>query len=185
MGNNRFYIGDTHFGHANILGFKRDDGTPLRQFTSVYEMDGYMVSKWNEVVKDTDTVYHLGDICIHSKNLDILRGLKGRKILIMGNHDRDKVTKYIQYFADVRAYDRKDGIICSHIPIHPGSLGKFGVNVHGHLHYQEVKMKSQYSSEMVIDPRYFNVSVECIDYTPVEYSVLMGRIEQRQKQYER
>ena len=168
---NRFYISDTHFGHANILNFKREDGSPLRSFANVQEMDEHMVACWNRVVRPEDTVYHLGDICLHHKHLPVLARLAGRKILVKGNHDNAKLSQYARYFDDVRAYDRKQGIICSHMPIGPGSLGRFGVNVHGHLHERTLN-----------DPRYFNVSVERIDYTPVEYSELMKLIEQ-QKQF--
>lgn len=168
---NRFYIADTHFGHAAILNFKTEDGKPVRSFASVQEMDGVMVERWNSVVKAADTVYHLGDICMSEKSLVLLRALNGRKILIKGNHDQAKLSKYVNLFADVRAYDRKDGIICSHIPIHPDSVERFGVNVHGHLHTRRLN-----------DPRYFCVCVEQIDYTPIEYSELMKRIKKGQNE---
>ena len=44
---NIFFISDTHFGHAGILSFKREDGSPLRDFLSVEEMDEHMVERWN------------------------------------------------------------------------------------------------------------------------------------------
>lgn len=185
---NRFYIADTHFGHANILTFKRNDGTPLREFCCVDEMNEHMVRKWNEVVHPTDTVYHLGDVAINHKILpNILPRLNGRKILIKGNHDQAKLSVYAAYFADVRAYDRKDGIVASHVPIHPGSLERWGVNVHGHLHANQVtKTVSIYNfgqsppiQHRVPDSRYFCVSVEQIDYTPIELGDLQKRIKER------
>ena len=44
-----FFIGDTHFGHENILSFEID-GKPLRPFKSLTEMHLTMVENWNRVV---------------------------------------------------------------------------------------------------------------------------------------
>jgi len=58
-----FLISDTHWGHNNILTFKRKDGSPLRPgFTSIEEHDEYLIWKWNSVVGEGDKVYHLGDV---------------------------------------------------------------------------------------------------------------------------
>jgi len=35
-----FLIGDTHFGHRNIITFKREDGSPLRDPQSVGRWKG-------------------------------------------------------------------------------------------------------------------------------------------------
>ena len=41
-------ISDTHFAHANILTFKKKDGTLVRPgFNDVQDMDDYMVKQWN------------------------------------------------------------------------------------------------------------------------------------------
>lgn len=155
-----FVCADTHFGHRNILSFKREDGSPLRPFTSIEEHDDELVSRWNAVVKDEDRVYLLGDVVINRKALQTLHRLKGRKCLVKGNHDIFKLQDYTPYFDDIRAYvvqkyeERK--VILSHIPIHEDSVGRYGVNVHGHLH-----------SNKIDDPRYICVSMEHINYTPV------------------
>lgn len=121
---NTFFISDTHFGHSNILTFKDGNDKPLRDFSSVEEMDEFMVKNWNETVKPQDTVYHLGDVVINRRALPILDRLAGRKVLVKGNHDIFKLKDYVKYFDDIRAYKVMpvDGIICSHIPIHPESL---------------------------------------------------------------
>src|SRR5271170_4557180 len=142
-----YLIGDTHFGHKNILTFKRNDGTPLRNFATIEEMDEYLVQCWNSVVKDDDTVIHMGDVVMNRKNLPIVRRLKGRKILIRGNHDTAPTKELMEYFEEIYGtYVYKD-IILSHIPIAKDCLDRFGVNVHGHLHANSMN-----------DPKYFNVS---------------------------
>lgn len=77
-----FYTADTHFGHERIIELCN------RPFDSVEEMDQQMVKRWNEVVREDDIVYHLGDVTGGStKPLVNVRLLNGRKILIAGNHD--------------------------------------------------------------------------------------------------
>jgi calcineurin-like phosphoesterase family protein len=161
---NTFLISDTHFGHKNILNFLTKEGVPLRKFNDSSHMDEYMIEAWNSVVKPTDKVYHLGDVAITSFNntKEIFDRLNGTKILIKGNHDKDKLSQYAQIFKDVRAYHILDNILLAHIPIHPESLSRWKGQVHGHLHSNNVML-----TETLPDSRYYNVSVEQIDYTPI------------------
>lgn len=155
-------ISDTHFGHGNTCTlFKRDDGTPLRPFKNAEEMDEEMIKRWNDRVRPKDKIYHCGDVVISRKSLDILSRLNGDKVLIKGNHDIFKLEDYSKHFRDIRGYHVMSGMILSHVPVHPDSMERFGCNIHGHLHYRRVIKDDR------IDPRYFNVSVECIDFAPI------------------
>ena len=60
--------------------------------------------------------------------------------------------EYRQHFRELRAYHVMNGMILSHIPIHPESLGRFGTNIHGHLHANRVMAETWGKWE--IDPRY-------------------------------
>lgn len=153
---NQWVISDTHFGHANICKFTNKDGSPLRPWDDVQEMDEEMVRRWNSVVGQYDRVYHLGDVVINRKALPILNRLNGKKVLIMGNHDIFPASEYLQYFEDVRAYKVGNGFIMSHIPISIESKGRYELNIHGHTH-----------SNTLADPFYKCVCVEQINYTPV------------------
>jgi len=77
-----FLVSDTHFGHTGVCRFTRDDGTKLRPWDDPDEMDEAMVKAWNERVKPLDKVYHLGDVVINRKALNILHRLNGDKVLI-------------------------------------------------------------------------------------------------------
>ena len=179
-------ISDTHFGHEKTCTvFKREDGSPLRPFASAEEMDEFMIRAWNDRVRPNDKVYHLGDVVINRKFLHVLGRLNGDKVLIRGNHDIFRLEDYTQYFRDVRGYDVKNGMILSHIPVHVESLGRFGVNIHGHLHANRVMrirgvdVKSGellYSNE--IDPRYHCVCVEQTDFAPISLEEVYERIRQ-------
>lgn len=170
-----FLVSDTHFGHAGVCKFTEADGvTKIRPWTDPEQMNEDMVRMWNDTVRPGDKVYHLGDVVINRKYLSILSRLNGDKVLIKGNHDIFRLDEYTQYFRDVRAYHVLNGLILSHIPLHPESLSRFGCNIHGHLHTNRVKKARGvdvktghvlYGNE--IDPRYFNVSVEQIGFKPM------------------
>jgi calcineurin-like phosphoesterase family protein len=64
-----------------------------------------------------------------------------------------------------------NGMILSHIPIHEESLGRFGTNVHGHLHANRV-MK-----DGAIDVRYHCVCVEQTNFAPILFEDAIKRIE--------
>lgn len=162
---NIFFCSDHHFGHANILNFKREDGTPLRDFQDIDHMNEIIVQRHNLTVRPGDKVYFLGDVVMSRKTsaLEILGRMNGEKILVKGNHDQCKPEAYLKYFKDIRGSHQFEGLIMTHIPIHPESLARWGLNVHGHLHYQVVKMPLS----QIPDRRYFNVSMERINYTPI------------------
>ena len=180
-----FLVSDTHFGHAGVCRFTRDDGSKLRPWDDPQEMDEAMVQAWNDRVRPTDKVYHLGDVVINRRAMKTLARLSGDKVLIRGNHDIFRDDEYREYFRELRAYHVMNGMILSHIPVHEASLGRFGVNIHGHLHYQRVRRpravdarsgETQYSME--IDPRYHNVSVEQLpDFAPILFEDVIKRIE--------
>ena len=182
-----FLVSDTHFGHLGVCKFTRNDGvTKLRPWTDPNEMDEDMIKLWNDRVKPTDKIYHLGDVVINRKSLKILSRLNGDKVLIRGNHDIFRDDEYRLYFRELRAYHVMNGLILSHIPVHEASLGRFGCSIHGHLHANRV-MKARgvdartgdilYSDE--IDPRYYNVSVEQTDFAPILFEDVLKKIKEQ------
>lgn len=171
-----FLTSDTHFGHAGVCRFLRDDGTKLRPWDNPDEMDEEMVKRWNETVRPNDKVYHLGDVVINRRAMNTLYRLNGDKVLIRGNHDIFRDDEYRQHFRELRAYHVMNGMILSHIPIHVESLGRFGVNIHGHLHANRVKMSNGYRE--VVDTRYHCVCVEQTDYRPILFEDVIKRIKE-------
>ncbi len=171
-----FLVSDTHFGHAGVCRFTHGDtDVKIRPWTDPDEMDEAMVKMWNETVKPTDKVYHLGDVVINRKALKIMHRLNGDKVLIRGNHDIFRDDEYREHFRELRAYHVMNGMILSHIPLHPESLGRFGVNIHGHLHTNRVMIDNGYGGK-VIDPRYHCVCVEQTDFRPILFEDVIQRI---------
>ena len=182
-----FLVSDTHFGHAGVCRFTHPDDpeVKLRPWTDPDEMDEEMIRRWNDRVRPTDKVYHLGDVVINRRALKTLARLNGDKVLIRGNHDIFRDDEYREYFRELRAYHVMNGMILSHIPVHAESLGRFGVNIHGHLHANRVKRprgvdartgEILYSDEN--DVRYHCVCVEQTpDFAPILFEDVIKNIE--------
>ena len=159
-----WFIGDTHLGHTNILKFLKEDGFPLRPFKSTWEMEGVIFERWCEVVKPEDTVYHLGDVAFTQDALFRMRTLPGKKQLIRGNHDGFSMNTYLDVFDNVYGVKTVDRYWLSHVPMHTCSIGRAKLNIHGHLHAGHVR-----HPDGMLDKRYYNVSVEQIDYRPINF----------------
>ncbi len=179
---NTFLISDTHWSHsAAVMHFKKDDGTPLRPFSSAEECDEVMIANWNSVVRPNDKVYHLGDVVMpkNHRALDlIMPRLNGTKVLIKGNHDEMKPARYLEHFKDIRGSHLLDNLVLTHIPLHPASVLRWRGNIHGHLHSYAVLKANHIQGDTIMyhdqveDPKYFCVSVERINFTPIEFEVV-------------
>lgn len=148
-----FFIGDTHFGHNNILKYE-----PIhRDFACIEDHDNELVNRWNFRVTERDTVYHLGDFCFGKHNIHIASHLRGIKKLILGNHDVYDVLEYKKYFHKIYGVLQYKEFLLSHMPTMPSD--RFQVNIHGHLH----------SKVLLTDrpDKYINVSCEQINLTPI------------------
>lgn len=161
-----FLIGDPHFYHKNIIDYCN------RPFSSVDEMNEYLVKRWNSVVSKGDVVICLGDFALGSKDkiIEIGQRLNGRKYLILGNHDQASINTY--YEAGFEFVSRfpilYDGFfILSHEPQFVQENGPYA-NVFAHVH-NDPNYKD-------VSPRGFCVSAERINYTPIEWEEVKKRI---------
>lgn len=167
----KWFIGCTHFLHNNILKFFRDDEqkVKLRDFPSCREMDEHMIKQWNSVVGVNDYVYHLGDVTFQYNGLfnEIMSQLKGKKRLIIGNHDKIWNPNLIRWFekADLWKGFKEENFTATHIPQRLSSLRDGAFNVHAHIHANKMD-----------DPHYINVCVEVRDYTPVHLDTILREI---------
>ena len=132
-----FYISDLHFGHANVIEFDK------RPFSDVEEMDRMMIWYWNQRVTDEDDVYILGDFQWRSGKGPVwyLKQLKGRKHLIIGNHDAKmlKDEKAMTYFESCERimYVKDNGrdVILCHFPMAEWSgYHRNQIHLYGHIH---------------------------------------------------
>lgn len=132
-----YYISDLHFGHKNVIAM---DGRP---FETIEQMDAALIRLWNERVGDDDDVYILGDFAYRNGYTAAwyLRQLKGRKHLIMGNHDRHTIqdAKAMECFASAGKMacivDNERMVSLCHFPVAEwNGKRRGGYHVHGHLH---------------------------------------------------
>lgn len=98
----QYLTSDLHFNHDNILKFCRTE------FSDVLTMNEELVKTWNDNVSHDDTVFNLGDLAFKTSDkrqetITILDRLKGKHILIKGNHDSDK---HISHFTKLSQYHR-------------------------------------------------------------------------------
>lgn len=153
-----YYISDTHFGWTN-----KYEGRTLNH-------DQLLKESWNKTVTNADTVYILGDIGKIGKNSDteklieIIATLKGKKILIVGNHDNLKDSRLKQLFIEICDYkevvDMIDGkaikLVLSHYPIlmwngqHKGTIHLYG-HVHATDEWDVYKKSLKYLNEYFKD----------------------------------
>ena len=132
---NRVWVtSDTHFGHTNIIKYCD------RPFTNTEDMDQAIIKDWNSKVGPEDLVIHLGDVTFKSKSkMDfIMSQLSGKKMLILGNHDRrqDLEEHFLEgcfhYLSITRGSQH---YILMHYPIESWDRKFHDVpHLHGHCH---------------------------------------------------
>lgn len=163
-----FFIADTHFGGENIRRYEN------RPFQSASEMDKKLIENWNRTVGAEDTVYVLGDFSDYGdceKDKEILQQLNGKKILVMGNHDRHRTPEEWRKLGFFECSQwpilYKEFFMLSHEPLYINTNMPYA-NFYGHVHanpsYKDASKQS------------VCVSVERIAYTPVEFAALRERM---------
>jgi calcineurin-like phosphoesterase family protein len=150
---------DTHFRHKNIMKFC----PATRPYADVLHMDSSLIAAWNEKIDPNDTVYHLGDVafCSVSVAVEILSQLNGKKILIIGNHDRkllsrDSTNQFRSMFEEIHWYHeitRNGTLICMfHNPIlRWNECHRTSIHLHGHVHGESLGMEQYRIMDVGID----------------------------------
>jgi calcineurin-like phosphoesterase family protein len=78
----KYFTSDLHIYHTNVIKYCN------RPFSTVEEMNEILVKNWNEVVKQEDEVYCLGDFSMAFRPVETFSPrLMGKKYLVSGNHD--------------------------------------------------------------------------------------------------
>jgi len=136
----RLFTSDLHLGHTNILELAH-----RTEFTDIDHMNNTLVDNWNRVVDYQDEVWILGDVCMGkiSDSLALIPELRGRKILVAGNHDRcwfwhgdQKMGRGLKWDSWVQEY-----LDAGFAQVHPGhswlTLGSGREVLLSHLPYDE------------------------------------------------
>lgn len=168
-----YFTSDTHFSSDRVLELSR------RPFSSVEEMDNFMITEWNKLVKPDDIVFHLGDF----GNYEIREKLNGKIYLILGNYEdkdiengkitlEDLTNKYKFDYVRSSVYLKTDEAYNSTYLVHdPGRRREVLLKSHrysttftlfGHIH--GLQMVKQHA---------LNVGVDCHYFKPIEYKDVM------------
>lgn len=102
-----YYISDLHFFCSAQVDNGVGENYDNRPFKSLDEMHSYILTRWNEKITNGDTVYILGDIALRGRNdalIALVAQLKGKKVLIRGNHDELTDYRYKQLFHEICDY---------------------------------------------------------------------------------
>lgn len=175
---NVYIISDNHFRHWNINRYCN------RGFENIYKMETHMIAKWNSIVPKTGKVIVLGDIAMtqgKSKEVSmILARLNGKKLLVMGNHDRKNHFWYMENGIDFVCdsflwYWNKKKILFIHNPskVKHEDFGKYDYIIHGHKHNNSPLISKEYNVILV------NVSVENLQYTPKNLLLLLQKLQNK------
>lgn len=171
-----YYIADEHYNHANIIRICN------RPFIDVDDMTQSLIANHNgKVLNDDDLTIHAGDF-FWGKSLDaaedILRQLRGRHIVVRGNHDywmpeypnsrdiyRDGIFEHI--------YNKQRLVVVSHYAMRVWNKSHFNSwNLHGHSHGNLPPVGKQY-----------DVGVDCNNFTPISYDEIKHIMDKQPNNY--
>jgi calcineurin-like phosphoesterase family protein len=157
---NTFIASDHHFYHKNILKFCSE----TRPFETIDEMNEQMIVRHNEVVRDDDDVYLLGDFAFtHPETISaILEMMNGRKHFIFGNHDKQmrkpSIAKHFVWMRDyheLKLPSRAESIIpivMCHYPLYSWNRMHHGaLHFYGHTHGEVPTMFSGRGRDIGVD----------------------------------
>lgn len=191
-----FSLSDLHLFFNNMLEMRKkwlpsviNKGMTQEQFNEM------IINKWNEVVGKNDIVIFLGDLTfrrsvykdIYSYNqeikdyikaLQVLKNTNGKKIWILGNHDRDfmTMTKNRKFNCDqtyLDIYRKELNEVFANIEVDPLQINEFifthepmvgiqegNINIHGHIHTGAT------NDLLSLSNRHMNVNIEFTNFAP-------------------
>lgn len=161
-----FYLSDLHLGHYNIIKLSN------RPFSSVEEMDETIITNWNKVITDNDDIYINGDFCFKSGKhpKEYLENLKGRKHLVVGNHDGRIVKDLVcrKYFVEIKDIidicdNGKRVILCHYPMIEWNGYFRGAIHLYGHIHNNTENTAYKILKDI---PNCYNVGADVLGFTP-------------------
>lgn len=162
-----YLTSDLHFCHDREFLFKP------RGFENVYDMNEAIVKNWNETIDMEDDVYVLGDLMLNNnyEGARLIKNLKGKIHIILGNHDTDARMGLYENFYNVvevlyatMIHYNGYHFYLSHFPTVTSNLEKENlkqctINLYGHTH-----QKTNFYNDM---PFMYHVGLDSHNCTPV------------------
>ena len=167
---NNWFTGDQHFNHANIIGFTG------RPFANSEQMNAEIIRRHNSRVKNSDTVYHLGDLRMTNNGPnthELLGKLNGRHVIIKGNHDKNNGTSTCLHYGIIELYNQQ--IVLAHRPEEAEILMavmSVKLGFCGHIHEKWQFRETEYGLLV-------NVGVDVWDFYPIDAKQIFKAIKGR------
>lgn len=167
-----YYISDIHFNDQKIFDKCR------RPFNDLEDFKETVIRNWNKRVCEQDDVYVLGDIAEDNDitALDLFKLLKGKKHLIVGNHDcnlldainKSAIFESVKYIDLINDAGRK--VCVCHYPLMDWmEFNRNGILVYGHIHNKTKSNGIAYAQikDYYKDKPAYNCGVDVTGYMPV------------------
>ena len=149
-------------------------------------MNEELIKRWNEKVKPSDIIFHLGDVVFGGSELwnRIMPQLNGHKILILGNHDeknfREGYTKYFETISyQLKLSIEKYSIYLNHYPFlcFAGAYrNPKTIQLYGHVHsgpnsfgLDTDRLKNCFSSQ-------YDVGVDNNNFYPISWEEVKQKV---------
>lgn len=158
-----YFTSDQHFDHRKIIEYCD------RPFANIIEMNEYIISEHNKIVKSSDTVYNIGDFSF-SNSLPFLKRLNGKQHLICGNHDRNTNKKHFRSASDSLLLSYHDNFFyMNHYPHRSWPKSSVGcVHIFGHAH-----------GNIDAYPMSIDVGVDCNNFRPISIEKIMKQFQRK------
>lgn len=184
--NKIWFTSDTHFFHKRILEYCQ------RPFANVEEMNNELIYRWNQVVRNDDVVFHLGDFCLGKPNKwnSILDRLNGKICLILGNHDTIHLNENVAQRFERVAFQmllnvNGQKIYLNHFPFlsYTGETD-YTWQLFGHIHsYQQGSQLIDNQRLTLLRPNQYDVGVDNNNFTPISYQQIEEIMKKRMQEH--
>ena len=174
---------DWHFFHNNPFIYEP------RGFSSVEEMNETIIKNHNNIVKEDDIIYCLGDCMLNDnqKGMECINRLNGHKKIILGNHcTNTRIELYktlpnteVLGYADIIKYNGYHFYL-SHYPTITSDhdedrpLKQIILSLHGHTHDRRKFYQD--------NPTMYNVALDAHNNTPVSIDQIIEDIKAKRKE---
>lgn len=174
---NYYWISDTHFGFSKLITYEN------LPFSSIQEKDNLIINNINQIVKEDDTLIHLGDFSFNKsaeapegKKFEYYRNqIKCKNLIICeGNHDPHNIGNRAIIQSMTIVYGGQK-IFMTHDPAY--ARPEFKINLCGHTHGKFGKYRYLTNKSIICD-----LSVSAWNYRPVSINQILSEYEKWRKE---
>ncbi len=172
-----YFTSDLHFHHENIISLCS------RPFPNVQKMNERLIANWNKAVRPQDEVFILGDVTMKGAEAayECLSQLRGRKYLVLGNHDKFVRSEawrsfaftfeWVKDYAEI-AYQGERFVLCHYPFLEWNGMYRGAIDLHGHQHNPSAYNEAQKKQGI----RRYDVGVDANGYRPISIEDILANV---------